>query len=79
VLLKNDSEIKNKVMKKNMGPIDRMVRLGIAAVLIAVFFLFSSLGTFGYVALTLAAVMVITSFVSLCPLYLPFGISTCKK
>jgi hypothetical protein len=66
-------------MKKNMGSIDRIVRLGIAAVLIAVFFLFSSLGTLGYVALALAAVMIITSFVSFCPLYLPFGLSTCKK
>jgi hypothetical protein len=66
-------------MKKNMGSIDRIVRLGIAAVLIAVFFLFSSLGTLGYVALALAAVMIITSFMSFCPLYLPFGLSTCKK
>jgi len=35
-------------------------------------------GTLGIVLVVLGAVFVLTSLVSFCPLYLPFGISTCK-
>jgi hypothetical protein len=31
------------------------------------------------VLLIFAGVFILTSFMSFCPLYLPFGISTCKK
>jgi hypothetical protein len=36
-------------------------------------------GTTAIILGVLAAVFVLTSFVSFCPLYLPFGINTCKK
>ncbi|CAN5866916.1 hypothetical protein BH11BAC4_BH11BAC4_02680 [soil metagenome] len=65
-------------MKKNMGSADRITRLVIAAVLAILYFTNTITGTFGIVALVLAAVLVLTSFISFCPLYLPFGISTCK-
>ena len=34
--------------------------------------------TIGLVALIIAGVFVLTSLVSTCPMYIPFGISTCK-
>jgi hypothetical protein len=36
-------------------------------------------GTLAIVLLVLAGVFILTSFVSYCPLYMPFGISTLKK
>jgi len=65
-------------MKKNMGGIDRIVRI-IFALLIAVLF-FSNVisGTAGIILLVLAGILLITSLVSFCPLYWSFGIKTCK-
>jgi len=66
-------------MKKNMGSSDRIVRLLIAIVVGILYYTNVISGTLGLVLLILAAVFVLTSFVSFCPLYLPFGISTCKR
>ncbi|HBW85354.1 MAG TPA: hypothetical protein DEF82_00975 [Crocinitomicaceae bacterium] len=35
-------------------------------------------GTIGIISLILAGVFVLTSTVSFCPLYVPFGFKTCK-
>ncbi|MEO9484452.1 MAG: DUF2892 domain-containing protein [Ekhidna sp.] len=64
-------------MKKNMGSTDRIVRLIIAAVIGYLYFTNVIAGTLGLVLLILAVVFVLTSFVSFCPLYAPFGLSTC--
>lgn len=66
-------------MKKNMGSIDRIVRIIIAIIFGALYFTGTVSGTVGIVLLVLGAVFLLTSFVSFCPLYLPFGISTCAK
>ena len=65
------------VMKKNMGSVDRIVRVVLAAVLAILFFTKVVTGTIGIVLLALAAIFLLTSVVSFCPLYAPFGISTC--
>lgn len=65
-------------MKKNMGTTDRLVRLVLAAVIAALYFMEIVSGTLGLVLLILAAVFLLTSFISFCPLYAPFGLSTCK-
>ncbi|MFA5973620.1 MAG: DUF2892 domain-containing protein [Lentimicrobiaceae bacterium] len=67
-------------MKSNMGTADKIIRIAIA-VLIAILYFFTDLipGTLGIVLLVLAAVFVLTSLISFCPLYLPFGINTGKK
>lgn len=66
-------------MKKNMGSADRIIRIVIAAVIAILYFTNTILtGTIGLVALILAGVFVLTSLVSFCPLYAPFGITTCK-
>ena len=66
-------------MKKNMGNVDRTIRILIAAVIATLFFTNVITGTLGIVLLVLAAVFVLTSLVSFCPLYAPFGLSTCSK
>lgn len=65
-------------MKKNMGSVDRIVRLLLAAVIALLYFTETISGTLGIVLLVLSAVFLLTSFISFCPLYAPFGISTCK-
>ena len=64
-------------MKKNMGPGDRVIRFAIAALIAVLYFTGTISGTLGIVLLVLAGVFVLTSLVSFCPLYAPFGISTC--
>ncbi len=66
-------------MKKNMGNTDRIVRVLIAAVIAVLYFAKVIPGTLGLILLVLAGIFVATSLVSFCPLYAPFGISTCKK
>jgi hypothetical protein len=66
-------------MKKNMGTSDRVIRFIIAALIGVLYYTGTISGTLGIVLLVLAGVFVLTSFVSFCPLYLPFGISTCPN
>ena len=64
-------------MKKNMGNADKIIRVIIAALIGILYFTGTISGTLGIVLLALSAIFVLTSFISFCPLYLPFGISTC--
>ena len=66
-------------MKTNMGIIDRAIRIVIALVFIGLYIANLVTGTFGIVLLVLAGVFILTSLVSFCPLYFPFGINTGKK
>jgi hypothetical protein len=66
-------------MKKNMGTIDKVVRILAAVVIIALYATNIISGTLAIVLLALSAIFILTSFISFCPLYLPFGISTRKK
>ncbi|MCX6567118.1 MAG: DUF2892 domain-containing protein [Candidatus Aminicenantes bacterium] len=66
-------------MKTNMGPVDRVIRLIVAAV-IAVLYLTKQInGTLAIVLGVLAIVFIVTSLIGFCPLYVPFRISTKKK
>ena len=65
-------------MKKNMGSADRIIRVIVAAIIAFLYFTGTITGTLGTVLLIFAAVFVLTSFVSFCPLYAPFGISSCS-
>jgi hypothetical protein len=66
-------------MKKNMGTADRIIRILIAAVLAYLYFSGTVTGTLGIVLIVVAAVFVLTSLVSFCPLYPLLGINTCEK
>lgn len=65
-------------MKKNMGSVDKVVRLLLAAIFILLFVFNTVTGVFGYILLALAAIFILTSLVNFCPLYAIFGIKTCK-
>ena len=62
-----------------MSNLDRTIRSIVAAVIAILYFTGIISGTLGIVLLALAVIFLLTSLVSVCPLYLPFGLSTCKK
>jgi hypothetical protein len=66
-------------MKKNMGTTDKIIRLIVAIIFAVLYFTNTVTGTFGLILVILGAVFVLTSLISFCPLYLPFGINTCTK
>ncbi len=66
-------------MKKNMGSTDKLVRILVAFLVGVLYYTKTIEGNVAIVLGVLAAVFVLTSFISFCPLYLPFGISTRKK
>jgi len=61
-------------MKTNMGMIDRVLRI-IAGVVLIGLTLAGTIGVWGWIGVVPLA----TGVVGLCPLYLPFGIKTCKS
>ncbi len=66
-------------MKKNMGTADKIIRIIIALIISGLYYTHIINGTLGLVMLLFAAIFVLTSMVSFCPLYLPFGINTCAN
>lgn len=62
-----------------MGSADKIIRIVVAALIALLYFTNVINGTLAIVLGVFALIFVITSFVSFCPLYLPFGISTIKK
>jgi len=66
-------------MRKNMGSADKAIRILIAIVVISLYFGNIISGTTAIILLVLSAVLILTSFMGFCPLYMPFGISTRKK
>ena len=65
-------------MTKNMGSTDKIIRLILAAIILALYFFDVISGTLGIILVAVAAIFALTSFISFCPAYLPFGINTCK-
>lgn len=66
-------------MKKNIGTVDRVIRILIAVVVVALYFANVISGTLAVVLLVLSAVLVVTSLVSVCPIYLLLSLSSRKK
>jgi hypothetical protein len=66
-------------MKKNMGTADKVIRILVAIVIAGLYFANQISGTAAIILLILAGVFILTSFMSFCPLYLPFGLSSRKK
>lgn len=66
---------------KNVGSVDRGVRalIGIVAIILA-FTMFHVMdgGVAGIIALVIGVVMLLTAAIAMCPLYLPFKMSTCS-
>jgi len=66
-------------MKKNMGNVDRVIRLLAALVVVVLYFTNVITGTLAVILLIFAAIFVITSLIGFCPLYVPLGFSTLRK
>jgi len=65
-------------MRKNVGNLDKVFRIILAIVIGYLYYAEIISGTVGIVLLVFAGILVLTSLISFCPLYLPFGIKTCK-
>lgn len=68
----------SKQMKTNIGKADKIIRLIIAAIIVTLYFTNVVTGTLGIVLLVVAAIVTLTALINFCPIYLPFGIKTCK-
>ncbi|HUH46929.1 MAG TPA: DUF2892 domain-containing protein [Arenibacter sp.] len=66
-------------MKKNMGNADRITRTLIAIAIALLYYYNVISGTWGIVLLILGGIFLLTSFVSFCPLYRLFRLSTCPS
>lgn len=66
-------------MKKNMGTTDKIIRIALAVLIAILYFTNVISGTWAIILGVLAAIFLVTSLVGVCPLYMPFGISTRKK
>jgi hypothetical protein len=66
-------------MKKNMGTTDKVIRVLVAVLMIVLYLTHIISGTIAIIGLVLSGIFILTSFISFCPLYLPFKFSTRKK
>ena len=62
-----------------MGTLDKVIRILVAIVIAVLFFTKIISGVLGIVLIAVAAIFVLTSVISFCPIYFPFKISTAKK
>lgn len=66
-------------MQKNMGSFDKIVRIVLAVIAVALAATGTLTGTAAIVAYGAAAILVLTSLVSFCPLYRVLGLRTCAN
>jgi len=64
------------MLQKNVGSIDRILRIVVGAAMILAFFMVE--GKYSWLYL-LGIIPLVTGLMSSCPLYSILGISTCKK
>jgi uncharacterized membrane protein YtjA (UPF0391 family) len=62
-----------------MGTLDRLIRTAIAIIIGILYFTNVISGTTAIILGVIAIIFLLTSLISTCPLYLPFGLSTKKK
>lgn len=66
-------------MKSNMGSLDKTIRIILAVVFSMLFITKTVEGPASIVLLVLGGVFLLTSVISICPLYSILGLNTCKK
>ncbi len=65
-------------LTKNMGTADRTIRTLLVVILGVFYYTGVTSGTLGIILVVLGVIFLLSSFVSFCPLYAPFGIRTCR-
>jgi len=66
-------------MKKNMGTVDKTIRIFIAAIVALLYSTGVISGTLAIILMIFSLIFIVTSLVSFCPLYTLLGINTGKK
>ncbi len=66
-------------MKKNMGTLDRLIRVLLAIVVLILYLAGAISGIAAIILGIFALIFIVTSAVGFCPLYAPFKISTIGK
>lgn len=66
-------------MKRNMGSGDRTIRALMALAIAVLYFTGTISGVLGLALLIAGGIFLATSFIGFCPLYAPFGLSTCRR
>ncbi len=66
-------------MKKNMGTVDRIVRVALAILVLILYLTGVISGVVAIILGILALIFLVTSLVGFCPLYSPLKISTRKE
>ena len=66
-------------IEKNVGTTDRIICFVVAAIFAVLYLTGMVSGTFGIALMVLAVVFALTATITICPLYLPFGLSTRGK
>ena len=66
-------------MQKNMGKLDRGIRIAVALVVAVLIATGTLSGVLAIILGVVAAAFVLTSLVGFCPLYAPLGINTCQR
>jgi hypothetical protein len=74
-----DTQKKEKHMSKNMGIIDRVIRILLAIVVIILYLAGSITGVAAVILGIFALIFIVTSAIGYCPLYSLFKISTILK
>ena len=63
----------------NVGKTDQLVRYVLGIVLLVAYFLHWVTSAWGWVSLILGVIFVVTAAIRFCPLYVIFGVNTCKE
>jgi hypothetical protein len=71
--------MKEFLMLKNVGTLDRIIRFVLALVLIWLYVGGIATGGWGIAALIGAAILVVTGLFQRCPIHRALGINTCKR
>ena len=66
-------------MKANMGTLDKVLRVAVAAVIAGLYLGNVISGTIAIVGLVVVGIFLLTSIIGFCPLYAVFGLNTCKS
>jgi len=66
-------------MKKNMGALDKIIRVVVAIVIVILFATHVVTHVWAIILLVIAGILLITSIIGFCPLYQILMINTCKK
>lgn len=66
-------------MIKNMGSLDRIIRLALVLLVVVLYFTNLISGTLAIILGIFAVIFLVTSAIGFCPLYVPFRLSTRKE